>query len=134
MICWRAVDLGSISAVVAGPLVKAGKIKAYAIIGRPRFTVLPDLPTMGEVGYKKLDLDFWHMLLAPAGTPRPIVDKLNAALRHALADAKVRKTFADGGMDLFPPEQETPEAAAALLKSELKLWGDVIRANNISAQ
>jgi tripartite-type tricarboxylate transporter receptor subunit TctC len=62
-------DLSSISAVVAGPLVKAGKIKGYAIIGRTRFAGLPDLPTMGEVGYKKLDLDFWHMLLAPAGTP-----------------------------------------------------------------
>jgi putative tricarboxylic transport membrane protein len=127
-------DLSSISAVVAGPLVKAEKIKAYAIIGRFRFTGLPDLPTMGEVGYKKLDLDFWHMLLAPAGTPRPIVDQLNAALRHALADARVRKTFEEGGMDLFPPDQQTPEAAAALLKSEVKLWGEVIRANNISAQ
>jgi tripartite-type tricarboxylate transporter receptor subunit TctC len=127
-------DLSSISAVVAGPLVKAGKIKAYAIIGRTRFAGLPELPTMGEVGYKKLDLDFWHMLLAPAGTPRPIVDRLNAALRHALADARVRKTFAEGGMDLFPPDQETPEAASTLLKSEIKLWGDVIRANNISAQ
>jgi tripartite-type tricarboxylate transporter receptor subunit TctC len=127
-------DLSSISAVIAGPLVKAEKIKAYAIIGRNRFAGLPDLPTLGEVGYKKLDLDFWHMLLAPAGTPRPIVEKLNAALRHALKDAKVRKTFADGGMELFPPEQETPEAASALLKREIKLWGDVIRSNNISAQ
>ena len=86
-------DLSSISAVAAGPLVKADKIKAYAIIGRFRFAGLPDLPTMGEVGYKKLDLDFWHMLLAPAGTARPIVDRLNAALRHALADGRVRKTF-----------------------------------------
>jgi len=127
-------DVSSISAVVAGPLVTAGKIKAYAIIGRNRFAGLPDLPTLGEVGYKKLDLDFWHMLLAPAGTPRPMVDRLNAALRHALADARVRKTFEEGGMDLFPPDQQTPEAASALLKSELKLWGDVIRANNISAQ
>jgi tripartite-type tricarboxylate transporter receptor subunit TctC len=127
-------DLSSISAVIAGPLVKAEKIKAYAIIGRNRFAGLPDLPTLGEVGYKKLDLDFWHMLLAPAGTPRPIVEKLNTALRHALKDAKVRKTFADGGMELFPPEQETPEAASALLKREIKLWGDVIRSNNISAQ
>jgi len=127
-------DLSSISAVIAGPLVKAEKIKAYAIIGRNRFAGLPDLPTLGEVGYKKLDLDFWHMLLAPAGTPRPIIEKLNAALRHALKDAKVRKTFADGGMELFPPEQETPEAASALLKREIKLWGDVIRSNNISAQ
>jgi len=127
-------DLSSIAAVVAGPLVKAGKIKAYAIIGRSRFAGLPELPTMGEVGYRKLDLDFWHMLLAPAGTPRPIVDRLNAALRHALADARVRQTFEEGGMDLFPPDQQTPEAASALLKSEIKLWGDVIRANKISAQ
>ncbi len=89
---------------------------------------------MGEVGYKKLDLDFWHMLLAPAGTPRPMIDRLNAALRVACADAKVRKAFEEGGMDVFAPEQQTPEAASALLKSEIKLWGDVIRANNISAQ
>ena len=127
-------DLSSISAVVAGPLVKAGKLKAYAIIGRTRFAGLPDLPTMGELGYKKLDLDFWHMLLAPAGTPRPIVDRLNAALRDALADAKVKKIFADGGMDLFPTSEWTPEAGAALLKREIKLWGDVIRANNIAVQ
>jgi tripartite-type tricarboxylate transporter receptor subunit TctC len=128
------VDVSSQSAVQAGPLIKAGKLKAYAIIGRFRFAGLPDLPTMGEVGYKRLDLDFWHMLLAPAGTQRPIIDRLNAALRHACADAKVRKTFEEGGMDLFPPDQQTPEAASALLRSELKLWGDVIRTNNISAQ
>jgi len=127
-------DLSSQSAVVAGPLVRAGKIKAYAIIGRNRFAGLPELPTMGEVGYKKLDLDFWHMLLVPAGTPRPIVDRLNGALHHALADARVRKTFEEGGMELFPPEQGTPEAAGALLTKEIKLWGDVIHANGISAE
>jgi tripartite-type tricarboxylate transporter receptor subunit TctC len=126
-------DLSSLSAVAAGPLVKAGKLKAYAIIGRTRFAGLPELPTMGEVGYKKLDLDFWHMLLAPADTPRGIVDRLNGALRHALADAKVRKTFADAGMEMFPPDQQTPEAASALLAREIKLWGEVIRANKITA-
>ncbi len=127
------VDMSSQSAVQVGPLVKAGKIKGYAIIGRTRFAGLPELPTMGELGYKKLELDFWHMLLAPAGTPRPIVDRLNAALRDALADARVKRTFTEGGMDLFPPGEETPEAAAALLKRELNLWGEVIRANNITA-
>src|SRR5262249_30852468 len=127
-------DISSISAVQAGPLIKAGKIKGYAIIGRTRFAGLPDLPTMGEVGYKKLDLDFWHMLLAPAGMPQPLVDKLNGALRDALADPAVLRTFADGGMDLFPPDQRTPQAAAALLSREIKLWGDVIRSNGISAQ
>jgi len=127
------VDMSSQSAVQSGSLIKAGKLKGYAIIGRTRFAGLPDLPTMGELGYKKLDLDFWHMLLAPAGTPRPVIDKLNAALRRALADARVKKTFTDGGMDVFPANQQTPEAAATLLKSELKLWADVIRANNITA-
>jgi tripartite-type tricarboxylate transporter receptor subunit TctC len=128
------VDLSSISAVVAGPLVNAGKLKAFAIIGRKRFAGLPDLPTLGELGYKKLDLDFWHMLLVPAGTPHPIIDRINTALRAALADAKVQKTFADGGMDEFPADQETPEAAAALLKREIALWSDVIRTNHIAAQ
>ena len=117
----------------SGPLVKSGKLKAYAIIGRKRFAGMPDVPTMGELGYKKLNIDFWHMLLAPAGTPRPIIDKLNAALRTALADAKVKKSFADGGMDEFGPGEETPEAAAVLLKKEIMLWGDVIRANKIAA-
>jgi len=128
------VDLSSQSAVQAAPLIKAGKLKSYGLIAKKRFAGLPDLPTMGELGYKKLDLDFWHMLLAPAGTPRPIIDKLNAALRHAVADEKVKQIFADGGMELFPPDQYTPEAAATLLKNEIALWGDVIRANNIQVQ
>lgn len=128
------VDLSSQSAITAGPLIKSGKLKAYAIIGRKRFAGLPDLPTLGELGYKKLNIDFWHMLLAPAGTPRPIIDKLNSALRTALADPRVKKTFSDGGMDEFGPGEETPEAADALLKNEIKLWGDVIRANKIAAQ
>jgi tripartite-type tricarboxylate transporter receptor subunit TctC len=128
------VDLGPISAVVAQPLVKSGKLKAYAIIGKTRFAGLPDLPTMGELGYTKADIDFWHMLLAPAGTPRPIIDKLNAALRTALADPKVKRLYADGGMDEYPPDQETPEAAAALLKRDIPLWGEVIRENHIAGQ
>lgn len=128
------VDLGPISAVVAQPLVKSGKLKAYAIYGKQRFAGLPNLPTFLELGYKKLDVDFWHMLLAPAGTPKPIIDKLNAALRTALADPKVKKLFADGGMDEYPADQETPEAAAALLKSQIALWGQVVRDNHIATQ
>jgi tripartite-type tricarboxylate transporter receptor subunit TctC len=128
------VDVGPISAVVATPLVNAGKLKAYALIGRKPFAGLPQLKTMGQLGYAKADIDFWHMLLAPARTPRPIIEKLNKALRVALADAKLRKTYIDGGMDLYPPDEETPEAANALLKREVKLWGDVIRANHIATQ
>ena len=128
------VDLSSIAAVVAAPLIKEGKLKAYAIIGDTPYSGLPQLKTFGELGYKKLDLDFWHMLLVPTGTPRPIVDQINAALRTALADERVLKTFAVGGMVEFPKDQQTPEAADALLKREIALWGDVIRANNITGQ
>jgi tripartite-type tricarboxylate transporter receptor subunit TctC len=128
------VDLSSIAAVVARPLVEAGKIKAFGIIGRNRFAGMADMPTLGELGYKKLELDFWHMLLVPAGTPRPIVERLNTALRAALADAKVQKTFSEGGMDEFPAAEETPEAAHALLVREIALWGNVIRDNHISGQ
>jgi tripartite-type tricarboxylate transporter receptor subunit TctC len=128
------VDLSSIAAVVAAQLIKDGKLKAFAIIGDTPYSGLPELKTFGQLGYKKLDVDFWHMLLVPAGTPRPIVDKINAALRSALADEKVQKTFAESGMEEFPKDQETPEAAGALLKREIALWGDVIRNNNISGQ
>jgi tripartite-type tricarboxylate transporter receptor subunit TctC len=60
------------------------------------------------------------------------VDKLNSTLHAALTDPKAQKTFVEGGMDPFPPEEGTPEAASALLKREIKLWGDVIRANHIA--
>ena len=69
-----------------------------------------------------------------AGTPRPIIDRLNLALRHALADPKVKEAFDKNAMDLYPADQETPEIASAMLKSEIKRWGDVIRANKITAQ
>ena len=128
------VDLSPISAVVARPLVDSGKLKAYAVISKKPFAGLPKLKTMTQLGYKKLDIDFWHMLLAPAGTPSPVIAKLNTALRTALADPKLRKTFNDGGMDLYPDDEETPEAARALLQREVKLWGDVVRANHIATQ
>jgi len=126
------VDISIIGGVVAAPLVKAGKLKAYALVGDQEFAGLPGLKTFPELGYKKLNIKFWHMLLAPKGTPRPIIDKLNAALRATMADPKVQKTFADGGFLPFPADQMTPEAASALLKREIPLWGEVIKANHIT--
>jgi tripartite-type tricarboxylate transporter receptor subunit TctC len=128
------VDMGVLSAIAASPQVHDKKLKAYAIVGRERFSGLPELKTLGELGYKKLHFDFWHALFAPAGTPRPIIEKLNAALRTALNDEKLKKTYAEGGMDRYPPEQMTPEAAGALLKQEIPLWGEVIRTNHITGQ
>ena len=127
-------DLSCLSAAIVAELVKSGKLKAYGIVGKARFAGLPQVETMAEAGYKNLDLQFWHAVFAPAGTPRPIIDRLNAALRQSFANARVMKSFADSGMELYPAEEQTPEAATAKLKSEIKRWGDVIRANNIQPQ
>jgi tripartite-type tricarboxylate transporter receptor subunit TctC len=127
-------DLSCLSAGIIAPQVQAGNLKVYGIVDKKRYAGLPDIPTMGEAGYKNMDLVFWHILFAPTGTPRPIVDRLNLALRHALADPKVKEAFDKNAMDFYPADQETPEVATAMLKSEIKRWGDVIRANKITAQ
>jgi tripartite-type tricarboxylate transporter receptor subunit TctC len=127
-------DLSCLSAAVVAPQVQGGNLKVYGIVDKKRYAGLPDTPTMGEAGYKNMDLVFWHIVFAPTGTPRPIVDRLNLALRHALADPKVKEAFDKNAMDLYPADQETPEIATAMLKSEIKRWGDVIRANKITAQ
>jgi tripartite-type tricarboxylate transporter receptor subunit TctC len=127
-------DLSCLSAAVTEQQVNGGLLKAYAIVGKNRFAGLPGVPTLVELGYKNLDLDFWHIMFAPAGTPRPIIDKINAALRQTLADAKVKDAFAKAGMELYPADRETPEIATTMLKSEIARWADVIRTNNIQAQ
>jgi tripartite-type tricarboxylate transporter receptor subunit TctC len=127
-------DISCLSAAVVAPQVQAGNLKVYGIVDKKRYAGLPDTPTMGEAGYKNMDLVFWHILFAPAGTPRPIIDRLNLALRHALADPKVKEAFDKNAMDFYPADQETPEIATAMLRSEIQRWGDVIRANKITAQ
>ena len=127
-------DLSCLSAAVVAPQVQGGNLKVYGIVDKKRYAGLPDTPTMGEAGTKNMDLVFWHILFAPAGTPRPVIDRLNLALRHALADPRVKEAFDKNAMDLYPADQETPEIATAMLKSEIKRWGDVIRANKITAQ
>ena len=127
-------DISCLSSAVTEPQIKAGHLKAYAIVGKNRFAGLPDVPTLVEAGYKNLDLDFWHIVFAPAGTPRPIVERLNTALRNALKDQKAKDAFIKAGMELYPEDRLTPEIATDMLKSEIKRWGDVIRANNITAQ
>lgn len=127
-------DLSCLSSAVIEPQVKGGNLKAYAIVGKNRFAGLPEVPTLVEAGYKNLDLDFWHILFAPSGTPRPIIERLNASLRKTLADERVKAAFIKAGMELYPVDRLTPEIATDMLKSEVKRWGEVIRANNITAQ
>ncbi len=127
-------DLSCLSAAIAAELVKSGKLKGFAILGKDKFAGLPNVESVVQAGYKELDLQFWHALFVPAGTPRPVIDRLNAVLRESFGNAKVRDAFVKNGMTAYPAAEQTPEAATAMLKSEIKRWGDVIRANNITAQ
>lgn len=127
-------DISCLSAAIAAELIKTGKLKGFAILGTKRFSGLPNVGTTLEAGYKSLDLQFWHALFAPTGTPRPVIDRLNAALRASFGNAKVQEAFVKNGMETYPASEQTPEAATALLKSEIKRWGDVIRANKIEVQ
>src|SRR5205085_4958725 len=93
----------------------------------------PKVPSMVQLLGPKLDISYWHALFAPAGTPRPIVDKLNAVLQGMMDDAAIVQSWADTGVAPYPKQQRSPQAAQALLHSEIVRWGEVVRANNIQA-
>jgi tripartite-type tricarboxylate transporter receptor subunit TctC len=109
------------------PLVRAGSLKAYATTGNARLTVAPDIPTFAELGFPKLSWSAWTGLFAPKGTPKDIIDKLNAAAVAALADLAVRSRLADLGQEIFPLEQQTPEALGALVKADAEKWWPIIK-------
>jgi len=117
-------DLGCQSAAISEPLIKAGKLKAYGIIGPRRSAGLPDLPTMGEAGYKKLDLEFWHMLLAPAGTPPEVVQKLNEAINRVLQIRDVRERLESL---TFEPIGGSPQQFADYVRLEVAKWAIVVK-------
>ena len=108
--------------------INANKIKAYAATTRTRVTTLPNLPTLQELGLKDFHVAIWHILYTPKNTPKDVVERLAKALQAALADPVVKQRFAELGTEPVPLERATPEAAAALLKSEIERWAPVIRA------
>jgi tripartite-type tricarboxylate transporter receptor subunit TctC len=118
------------------PLVRAGSIKAYAVTGEMRLAAAPDIPTFDEMGLPAggVDTPSWHGLFAPGGTPKEVISKLNAAVVDALADPAVQSRLADISYQIFPREQQTPAALAALQKSEIEKWWPIIKAAGIKAE
>lgn len=110
-------------------IIKSGKVRPLAIGSAARSPLLPDVPTLAELGVADVEVFAFQGLLAPAGLPAPIVDKLNGALNQALADPAVLARFTDFG---FEPLPGTPDAFKRLARSESQRWGKVIRDNNIS--
>src|SRR5215204_5400830 len=113
--------------------VREKMMKAYGITSKERSDLLPDVPSFVQELGPKLEILYWHALFAPGGTPRPIIDKINAVVQGVLEDPAIVKTWAETGVSPYPKEQRTPEAAQALLQSEIQRWGDVVRENNIEA-
>jgi tripartite-type tricarboxylate transporter receptor subunit TctC len=118
----------------SGANVKGGLIKAYAIAGKDRSPVLPDVPTVDEAGLSGLYFYFWHAIWAPKGTPKDIIAKLNGAVVKAVADPATHKRLADIGQEFFPASMSSPEALAKFQKEEIEKWQPVIRAAGIRAQ
>jgi tripartite-type tricarboxylate transporter receptor subunit TctC len=118
----------------AVPQVNAGTLKAYAVTAKSRLAASPDIPTVDEAGLPGFHITSWHALFAPRGTPKDVIAKLNAVVVDALVDPTVRRRLADLGQDVYPPEQQTPEALGALQLAEIEKWGPIIKAAGIKAE
>jgi len=124
------VDLAVGSVAVLAPHVRSGKLRAVAVTGNKRSNSMPDVPSLSEQGFPGFSALAWWGIFAPAGTPKPILDKFHAELVRALNQPDLRKTLTDLGMDLAV---SSPEALQKFLVDEIDRWGKVVRENHIRA-
>ena len=128
------IDLSCLEASATLPSVEAGNIKAYAVLSEQRWPKSPNTPTMIESGVPGLSITFWHGLWTTKGTPKAVVDRLDAAVKAALADPDVRKKLDAIGQVIATPEQATPAGLAAYHKAEIAKWWPIIKAADIKTQ
>jgi tripartite-type tricarboxylate transporter receptor subunit TctC len=112
------------------PHIKAGKMRALGVTGAKRSPLAPEIPTVAEQGYPGFDVSVWYGLAAPAGTPRPIVERLNAELNKALQSADVRKVFADQGVE---PVGGSLDDFRRFFDAQMSKWSKVIQTAGIHA-
>lgn len=137
-------DAASITAVLAGELpmaiapptavmshLKAGKLRALAVTSAQRWALMPDLPTVAEQGVAGYEVSSWAGLMAPAGTPRPVIERLNAEVRQALQQAPLRARLADMGGEA---RASSPEEMKTMVTAELQRWTQLVAEANIPKQ
>ena len=110
---------------------RTGRVRLLALTSATRSSVFPEVPTMAESGFPGFDITPWWGVVVPAGTPRPIVDKLAAWFTQITAEEETRKFFENLATDMFPG---TPESMAALLRAEIEQWGRYVRLAKIEPQ
>jgi tripartite-type tricarboxylate transporter receptor subunit TctC len=115
------------------PHMRAGTIKSYSVMAKSRLAAAPDVPTVDEGGLPGFYMSAWQAMWVPRNTQKSVIDKLNAAVVSALAAPALRSRLADIGEEIFPPEQQTPQALAAFHKAELEKWWPIIKVANIKA-
>jgi len=115
------------------PQIKSGNVKVYAATTKTRLASLPDVPTLDELGLKDFELVVWNGLYAPKGLPKPVQDKLVAALQTAVQAPAFRSRLADLGAEPVTPAKATPQSLGALLKAEVEKWTPVIRKAGVHA-
>jgi tripartite-type tricarboxylate transporter receptor subunit TctC len=125
------IDVMFYSLAVALPHISAGKLRPLAVTGLKRDALLPNVPTMDEAGLKGYEMTGWHGLLAPAGTPVVIVDKLNAEIVRILQTDDMKKLWKRYGMET---PSTTPAQFAAVIKSDYEKYGRLIKAAGIKLQ
>lgn len=116
------------------PIVKSGKLKAYAVTTKTRLKTLPDLPTTAEAGAPKIEVSTWYGLYAPRGTPKPAIERLASALQGALQDSSLVSRFSELSMEPVSQQQATPAALDAFLKAEVEKWSTIIKAAGVQPQ
>ena len=125
------VDMSFPTLSAALPHIKAGRLRALAQTDNRRSALLPDVPTMHEAGVKDFQFTQWLALLAPAGTPAPVIARLSASLKNALGTPELREKFAQQG---FEPFVTAPEEAGRFLAAEVDRYARLIKSRKITAQ
>jgi tripartite-type tricarboxylate transporter receptor subunit TctC len=114
--------------------VRSGELRAYVLTAPKRLASLPDVPTAAEVGMPSLDIGVWFALYAPAGTPKPVIEVLNKALRGIVQDKAIAEKVEKTETYLLPLDQATPEAHRKKLASQIDLWRPIIEKAGIQAE
>lgn len=113
--------------------IKAEKIKVYGVTTLKRLPSLPKVPTLDEAGLKGFEISVWHGVYAPKGTPKPIIDKLTAALQDAIKDSNVKQRFGELGAEAVAANRATPDALRKHLKAEIDKWTPIIKKAGVYA-